>query len=92
MQLDRELVAEYRLNISIQNGDQMDVAHALITVLDTNDNRPKFVFSADEQKVVGGGGGGTYFAVLPIETASGQSFFAISVGFFGWAGRWRGGY
>ena len=47
MELDRESVERYLLNISVSAGDQHDYALVSVTVLDVNDNVPRFVFDND---------------------------------------------
>ncbi|KHN81611.1 Protocadherin Fat 4 [Toxocara canis] len=44
MELDREDVEHYLLNVTVASGEQSDFALVGVTVVDDNDNVPKFVF------------------------------------------------
>lgn len=44
VQLDRETMAHYKLNVSVESEKQVDFAIAVVSVLDANDNAPKFIF------------------------------------------------
>ncbi|KAL3092239.1 hypothetical protein niasHT_022202 [Heterodera trifolii] len=85
MQLDRESVDSFRLNVSIQNGVQMDSAIVTVSVLDANDNKPKFVVDEGEDGTTAamplssaGGVLAVLFAVLPSETEANEPFFALT--------------
>ncbi|KAL3109629.1 hypothetical protein niasHT_018827 [Heterodera trifolii] len=85
MQLDRESVDSFRLNVSIQNGVQMDSAIVTVSVLDANDNKPKFVFDEGEDGTTAAmplssasGALAVSFAVLPSETEANEPFFALT--------------
>lgn len=58
MQLDREAVERYLLNVTVTSGHQTDFALVSITVLDANDNTPKFIYSNGLDIA-------TYFAGVP---------------------------
>ncbi|EJD74256.1 cadherin domain-containing protein [Loa loa] len=60
--LDRETVDYYQLNVSVKMEQQVDHAIVHITVLDTNDNAPKFIYNNDEY--------GGYFAALSTDALS----------------------
>ncbi|KAF7633090.1 hypothetical protein Mgra_00007519 [Meloidogyne graminicola] len=81
MQLDRETISHYLLNITVENGGQQDWALININVLDLNDNRPKFILNkieGDKENNEGGvSGGGNLFVVLPIEALANQRFYRI---------------
>uniref|UniRef100_A0A914N8N9 Cadherin domain-containing protein n=1 Tax=Meloidogyne incognita TaxID=6306 RepID=A0A914N8N9_MELIC len=80
MQLDREAIPNYLLNITVENGGQQDWTLANISVLDVNDNKPKFVFNKieGERKNEKLGTEESFFAVLPIETMANQRFYKIT--------------
>ncbi|VDK67732.1 unnamed protein product, partial [Onchocerca ochengi] len=60
--LDRETVDHYQLNISVKTEQQVDYAIVQVTVLDTNDNAPKFIYKNDEFN--------GYFAALSTDASS----------------------
>ncbi|VDO37022.1 unnamed protein product [Onchocerca flexuosa] len=60
--LDRETVDHYQLNISVKTEKQVDYAIVQVTVLDTNDNAPKFIYKNDEFN--------GYFAALSTDASS----------------------
>lgn len=79
MQLDREAIPNYLLNITVENGGQQDWTLANISVLDVNDNRPKFVFNKIEgERKNEKFGPESFFAVLPVETMANQRFYKIT--------------
>lgn len=95
-QLDRESVSGYQLNVSVQNDVQSDSAMVAVTVLDVNDNKPKFVFPPNDEPTDGDQQNNTvvgspssssastvnsYFAVLPLETLANEKFFGVLVKF-----------
>uniref|UniRef100_A0A0M3HK74 Cadherin domain-containing protein n=1 Tax=Ascaris lumbricoides TaxID=6252 RepID=A0A0M3HK74_ASCLU len=44
MELDRETIEHYLLNVTVKNDEQKDFALVGVTVIDENDNIPQFVF------------------------------------------------
>uniref|UniRef100_A0A914I3I7 Cadherin domain-containing protein n=1 Tax=Globodera rostochiensis TaxID=31243 RepID=A0A914I3I7_GLORO len=78
MQLDRESVANYRMNVSIQNGVQTDSAIVAVSVLDINDNKPKFVDATTASSSFAASTFDTSFAVLPLETEANAQFFSLT--------------
>uniref|UniRef100_A0A183BZB1 Superoxide dismutase n=1 Tax=Globodera pallida TaxID=36090 RepID=A0A183BZB1_GLOPA len=79
MQLDRESVANYRMNVSIQNGVQTDSAIVAVSVLDINDNKPKFVDATTASSSSAASSFDTSFAVLSLETEANAQFFSLTV-------------
>lgn len=61
--LDRETIERYLLNVTVTSEAQTDFALVYITVLDVNDNAPKFVFGTDLPKT-------GYFAGISSEAAT----------------------
>ncbi|VDK83623.1 unnamed protein product [Litomosoides sigmodontis] len=61
-QLDRETVEYYQLDVSVKAEQQVDHAIVHVTVLDTNDNAPKFIYNNDDYD--------GYFAALPTDASS----------------------
>ncbi|CAJ0601422.1 unnamed protein product [Cylicocyclus nassatus] len=47
MELDRESVERYLLNITVTAGSETDFALVSVTVLDVNDNAPRFIYDND---------------------------------------------
>ncbi|KAK6110797.1 Cadherin domain family protein [Brugia pahangi] len=60
--LDRETVGFYQLNVSVKTEQQVDHAIVHVTVLDTYDNGPKFIYNNDEYN--------GYFAALSTDASS----------------------
>uniref|UniRef100_A0A915PWV2 Cadherin domain-containing protein n=1 Tax=Setaria digitata TaxID=48799 RepID=A0A915PWV2_9BILA len=56
-QVDRETMESYQLNVTVQTEQGVDHATVHVTILDANDNAPKFIYDNDEYN--------TYFAALP---------------------------
>jgi hypothetical protein len=80
MQLDREAIGHYLLNISVENGGQIDWTVVNVTVLDANDNKPKFVSPPSAGNgTPSAAGPSNFFAVLPIETEPNGKFFKFNV-------------
>lgn len=81
MQLDREAIPNYLLNITVENGGQQDWTLANISVLDVNDkNQNLFLIKLKEkEKMKSWGQKKAFFAVLPIETMANQRFYKITV-------------
>uniref|UniRef100_A0A915LHL1 Cadherin domain-containing protein n=1 Tax=Meloidogyne javanica TaxID=6303 RepID=A0A915LHL1_MELJA len=69
MQLDREAIPNYLLNITVENGGQQDWTLANISVLDVNDNKPKFAEDGDEP---GNGNSLINYSVDTEETTQGE--------------------
>jgi hypothetical protein len=78
VQLDRETMEQYRLNISVESGGQVDFAVVQLSVMDANDNAPRFVFppqterSASEVR-------NEYLAVVSMDAPAFEHFFTITV-------------
>ncbi|MCP9265674.1 Cadherin domain protein [Dirofilaria immitis] len=60
--LDRETTDYYQLKISVETEQQVDYATVEVTILDTNDNAPKFIYKNDEYN--------GYFAALSTDAPS----------------------
>uniref|UniRef100_A0A915MYV0 Cadherin domain-containing protein n=1 Tax=Meloidogyne javanica TaxID=6303 RepID=A0A915MYV0_MELJA len=69
MQLDREAIPNYLLNITVENGGQQDWTLANISVLDVNDNKPKFAEDGDE---TGNGNSLINYSIDTEETTQGE--------------------
>jgi hypothetical protein len=83
-QLDREVVDRYLLNVTASHGSYMISAPVAVTVLDQNDNAPKFTFSSRRSHVEVAGGG--YFTGLSSQAAANTKVLSVQV-----SGSSRGG-
>lgn len=72
--MDRELVASYHLNISVESGLIIDYTIVSVQITDINDNPPKFVYNSTNSM-----GGDVYVAYISATLLSKTNFLTVKV-------------